>query len=304
MCGNSSNRSLVPEDDLTISSSLSRRPLGTRRRQLEWLTNFVLIIVSLLGCSVGAGLIGFYQLHLLTFISPEFFVVPLVLLGGGAFTLMVSMIGLLATSRRSPILLRFYAFMLVLAFIVLLGGVACSIRVVFIIHIGVNHSLAVPLIRKYGMDPTATNAWDNLHETYRCCGAETSFDLGYMAWEDNHILKPSKAVPDSCCLKPTKGCGKDLFNKHSLKKMAEYVKKIHVHGCLHAMDKVLKGHVVKILLVFAFSGVFLAMVELLGVVLACCLASFIADENKEKKRLRRINQQHLDSRISLKVSDL
>ena len=30
-------------------------------------------------------------------------------------------------------------------------------------------------------------------ETYRCCGAETSFDLGYMAWEDNHILKPSKA---------------------------------------------------------------------------------------------------------------
>ena len=32
-----------------------------------------------------------------------------------------------------------------------------------------------------------------LAETYRCCGAETSFDLGYMAWEDNNILKPSKA---------------------------------------------------------------------------------------------------------------
>ena len=30
---------------------------------------------------MGAGLIGFYQLHLLTFISPEFFIVPLVLLG-------------------------------------------------------------------------------------------------------------------------------------------------------------------------------------------------------------------------------
>ena len=66
----------------------------------------------------------------------------------------------------------------------------------------------------------------------------------------------------------------------------------------------LQGHVVKILLVFGCSGVILAIVELLGVVLACCLASFIADENKEKKRLRRINQQHLDSRISLKVSDL
>ena len=59
----------------------SRRPVGTRRRQLEWLTNFVLVVVSLMGCSVGAGLIGFYQLHLLSFISYEFFIIPLVLLG-------------------------------------------------------------------------------------------------------------------------------------------------------------------------------------------------------------------------------
>ena len=40
-----------------------------------------LVVVSLMGCSVGAGLIGFYQLHLLSFISYEFFIIPLVLLG-------------------------------------------------------------------------------------------------------------------------------------------------------------------------------------------------------------------------------
>eukprot|EP00093_Oithona_nana_P011709 11709.XXX_784871_785160_1 [CDS] Oithona nana genome sequencing. len=71
--------------------------------------------------------------------------------------------------------------------------------------------------------------------------------------------------------------------------MAEYVKKIHVHGCLHAMEQVLKGHVAMILMVFSCSGVILAMIELLGVVLACCLATIIADENREKLRLRRIN---------------
>ena len=54
---------------------------ATDKRQLEWLTNFFLIVVSLLGCSIGAGLLGFYQLHLLSFISPEFFIIPLVLLG-------------------------------------------------------------------------------------------------------------------------------------------------------------------------------------------------------------------------------
>ncbi len=57
------------------------RPIGTRRRQLEWLTNFVLVVVSLLGVSVGSGLLAFYKLHLMRFIAMEFYVVPLILLG-------------------------------------------------------------------------------------------------------------------------------------------------------------------------------------------------------------------------------
>ena len=79
---------------------------------------------------------------------------------------------------------------------------------------------------------------------YRCCGAETTFDLGYMAWEGinhlisqltnlteriflgNEVLHPYYAVPDSCCIRPQEGCGRDIFKGHSLKKMAEYVKVI------------------------------------------------------------------------------
>ena len=56
--------------------------------------------------------------------------------------------------------------MLSLAFAVLLAGVACSVRVIFTIYIGVNHSLAVPLMKSYGKDPRATSAWDNLHSKY------------------------------------------------------------------------------------------------------------------------------------------
>ena len=77
------------------------------------------------------------------------------------------MVGLVATSKRSPVLLRFYAFMLVLAFLVLLTGVACSVRVIFTIHVGVNHNLAVPLIKRYGQDSEATDAWDRLHSKLR-----------------------------------------------------------------------------------------------------------------------------------------
>ena len=71
-------------DLLCCSKSLSggrRRPLGSRRRQLEWMTNFVLLVVSLFGVTAGAGLLGFYKIHLLRFLSMEFFILPMVLLG-------------------------------------------------------------------------------------------------------------------------------------------------------------------------------------------------------------------------------
>ena len=54
----------------------------------------------------------------------------------------------------------------------------------------------------------------------------------------------------------------------------------------------LQYHVVPILTIFAISGSILAMVELLGVVLACCLANVLIDEN----RMRKIRQQESDQR--------
>ena len=158
-----SGRNVIIISFINSLSGGHRKPLGSRRRQLEWMTNFILLVVSLFGVTVGAGLLGFYKIHLLTFLSVEFLVLPMVLLGmriqlnyrtfhniinficspsnlslkrwysyftgGGLFTLFVSMIGLVATSRRSPCLLRFYAFMLLVAFLVLLGGITCSVKV-------------------------------------------------------------------------------------------------------------------------------------------------------------------------------
>ena len=56
--------------------------------------------------------------------------------------------------------------------------------------------------------------------------------------------------------------------------------------------EMLQYHVVPILTIFAISGSILAMVELLGVVLACCLASVLIDENC----MRKIRQQENDQR--------
>ncbi len=74
----------------TMSSGLfgRRRPEGTRRRQLEWITNFALVVVSLFGISVGAGLIVFYKMDHFGFIAWQFTYIPWILLGT-PFTLLV-----------------------------------------------------------------------------------------------------------------------------------------------------------------------------------------------------------------------
>ena len=52
------------------------------------------------------------------------------------------------------------------------------------------------------------------------------------------------------------------------------------------------------LIIFAASGSILAMIELLGVVLACCLASAISEESRESKRIERVNTM---KRINMKA---
>ena len=79
-----------------------------------------------------------------------------------------------------------------------------------------------------------------------------------------------KSVPDSCCLFEAPGCGQNLFEITDIRVI---VQKINIHGCLFVMKRRLDTHVTVILMVFAGSASILAMVELLSVVLACCLSS-------------------------------
>ena len=65
--------------------------------------------------------------------------------------------------------------------------------------------------------------------------------MGYVAWQKNPELMKNHAVPDSCCLKPNvPECGFGIFQEHDNRKMADYVKQIHVHGCVGAVRAVLK----------------------------------------------------------------
>ncbi len=70
--------------------------------------------------------------------------------------------GLIATARKSPCLLICYSFFLLLAFMILVAGIACSIRIIFVVYMDIDRTLALPLLKRYGFDSYATSTWDTL----------------------------------------------------------------------------------------------------------------------------------------------
>lgn len=107
MCCGEPEPSLPTDSTVGSGEGATRfRPTGSRRRQLEWLTNFFLVVVSLFGVSVGSGLMAFYKLQLLSFISVEFAIVPAVLLGMAASIELIPLTQVFALTVRARISAR------------------------------------------------------------------------------------------------------------------------------------------------------------------------------------------------------
>ncbi|QQP57553.1 Tetraspanin, partial [Caligus rogercresseyi] len=115
---------------------------------------------------------------------------------------------------------------------------------------------------------------------YSCCGGYR-WSHGYMDWKATEMGARKNSVPDSCCLNVSPQCGANVFDITDPRKV---IGKIHIHGCLTMMFTRLESHVQLILIVFAVVGGLLAIMELLGVVMTCCMASSASNRSTIGKR--------------------
>ena len=69
----------------------------------------ILIVASLVLIGTGAGLMGFYRIHMLEVITIEFLIVPLILLVGGVCTLLTAVFGFYVTVREDSCLMITYS---------------------------------------------------------------------------------------------------------------------------------------------------------------------------------------------------
>ena len=246
------------------------------RKVSAMIINITLLISSLILMGTGASLMGFYRIQMLEVITIDFLVVPTVLTGGGIFTLLVAIFGMVAVAKEDYCLMITYSILVALDFLILLGGIVSSVRLLFDIQVGFLNADVIPELSSYETNTWVQYKWDTIQREFTCCGGY-GYAQGYTDWKHTSMGGARNSVPDSCCLYETPGCGSDLFKINDLRVI---VLKINVHGCLAVMQRRLETHVTVILMVFAGVGSVLAVVELLAIVLACCLANTFSGQDE------------------------
>jgi hypothetical protein len=116
---------------------------------------------------------------------------------------------------------------------------------------------------KYESDPNDALLWDFLQTNMSCCGVKTPQDWRYKLGGAKNF-----STPDTCCLPAVRisACGhgalQDLMTT-----------RIHASGCLDQLMNFVRSNL------YIIGGVALgiALVELFGIIFACCLVSAVKE---------------------------
>jgi len=108
-----------------------------------------------------------------------------------------------------------------------------------------------------------TKAWDKVQEKFMCCGG-----ANYMDWKNNTILSKTDSVPDTCCKNITHGCGKGMLVDPGRKNI------IYEDGCVVTFTQWVRTNFV----IVGGVAAGLTVIELIGIIIAGCLAAAIRRE--------------------------
>jgi len=163
----------------------------------------------------------------------------------GAIVFIIGFFGCCGAHKESYCMTLTFSVLLAIVFIIEIG-VAIT---VYVARSGIEDSLEKEMqksIKKYGNETAVTKAWDEMQESLKCCGYDGPND-----WNDD--------VPKSCCDSMISSC--TALNSYQ-------------DGCVEKVFDFMKENI----LLIGGIGIGLAFVQIVGIVIACCLAQAIRKE--------------------------
>ncbi|XP_048746665.1 tetraspanin-7-like [Ostrea edulis] len=185
---------------------------------------------------------------------------PWILIAVGALIVIVGSFGCCCTAKGNVVLLYMYGLFLVLVFAVELGAGAAGFFYKGKLEQGFKEGLENAL-KQYG---NGNQAMDELQTQLHCCGSKSYVDWFSTPWEETK--NGSRAVPRSCCKT-------DVCNNMDVKDAN--VTDINTTGCYTKVVDFMQSNMA----VIAGVAFGISFFQLLGALLACCLAKRV---NKSK----------------------
>uniref|UniRef100_A0A0X3PP00 Tetraspanin n=1 Tax=Schistocephalus solidus TaxID=70667 RepID=A0A0X3PP00_SCHSO len=181
----------------------------------------------------------------------------------GILLTIVCIFGFFAISNGEVRLLKWYAILLTICLVIQFGAVGAALGYFQASYAWNADRLTSIMVNEYEeTNEKIFNAVNGLHKEFQCCGSRSYRDWAHSLYAEKasgekvnkNSTKP-KHVPFSCCIAPYTNCGSIIHPSN-----------IYYGGCMAAISDKLRETLFIILVVLLA----LAVVEFIGVILACC----------------------------------
>ncbi|XP_054455486.1 CD63 antigen-like [Anoplopoma fimbria] len=226
---------------------------------------FIFFNMLFLASGVALIIIGVQQhssfLLMGTFAMNSLSKFAIVLIAVGVTITLVSLLGLLgAFFNNQPMVSCFICILIVIIIVEILTGAVFYVfgNKLFLLKMKiVIDNKTRKVIHDYS--PEKRHAIEKVQEKFQCCGADGPTDWSSSEGWENH-----DAVPDSCCVVKSQGCGQDKD-------------KVRAKGCIKAIQIFLRNNLLSVAAVCITLGI----AEVLGVVVGVCLCLNIKRKSYE-----------------------
>lgn len=230
--------------------------------------NFVFFIVALAMIGVGAAVeIKYRAITAIT--ASAISAAPILIICVGVFILIVAFFGCCGAYKENYCMVTSFMVMMVIIFILEfsagIAAFALKNKLESWVTVAVKNSL-------HQYSPAHEKVFNTIQVKFKCCGALNAND-----WKNSTtfqkianatltktatIKKASLLVPDSCCRKVTKNCGLTL---------GHHIYNNTNDGCVKKIEAFIKKNAG----VIGGIGFGIAVIQILGIVFACCLMQAI-----------------------------
>jgi len=185
------------------------------------------------------------------------------LIGAGVLVTVIGFLGCCGALKEQVCMLKSFAVILGILFLVELGGSITGYIFRHKIKSGFSEGLKTAL-DDYKQDGFK-EAWDGLQSKLHCCGNKNYSDWFYKDWSTKQTGNYS--VPESCCVKTEANCNKNVTSHPGT---------IYTEGCYGKAVTFFEDK----LLIIGGVALGIAVFQIIGVALSCCLASSVQHSSK------------------------